>query len=345
MNPLDQIQSMGGAISPAINEQYNPGVQSFGMSDTQVPSYGLFNWFKKKIMDDVLGFDPKPKPQNTFGPNLNFGRGGGFGGFISKNIFDQVRIPTPQPEPSPALPAPEAPAPAPAPPAQKTYRDFDWSDYDADRVTRDMDERDQYYNNYQKDRDFWGNYYNKQPSMPQPMQSSWLNKPRPSPYGTLDGRMNYYMGNRGRQMIPGPSRNFYPYEEQPNYGGYLNPDGSMGGGAHLMDFQDKDNDGYDDRYQQGPGHKPGTEYIPEGPQSPYTESQSPYPESREAMGGGFGGGFLGQLLNGLLGRIGQTIDQGAGSVSQAAPLGGLFSRAASQVPRKAFSGLGNLFRF
>ena len=89
MNPLDQIKSMGGAISPAINEQYNPGVQSFGMSDTQVPSYGLFKWFKKKVMDDILGIDKnkflgikhsKPAPNilsNVGGWQQNTNYGGG----------------------------------------------------------------------------------------------------------------------------------------------------------------------------------------------------------------------------------------------------------------------------
>ncbi len=39
---------------------------------------------------------------------------------------------------------------------------------------------------------------------------------------------------------------------KPNYGAFLNPDGSVYEGPRTMDFQDRDGDGIDDRYQRGP---------------------------------------------------------------------------------------------
>lgn len=39
---------------------------------------------------------------------------------------------------------------------------------------------------------------------------------------------------------------------EPNYGAFLNPDGSVSSGMKSMDFQDRDGDGMDDRYQRGP---------------------------------------------------------------------------------------------
>ena len=52
LNPLEEeiLKSIGGSgatIVPGVEEQGNP----------DVPSYGLFKWFKKKVMDDVLGID------------------------------------------------------------------------------------------------------------------------------------------------------------------------------------------------------------------------------------------------------------------------------------------------
>jgi hypothetical protein len=52
INPLEEdiLKSIGGSgevIIPGSGEQQNP----------DVPSYGIFKWFKKKIVDDVLGID------------------------------------------------------------------------------------------------------------------------------------------------------------------------------------------------------------------------------------------------------------------------------------------------
>ena len=52
LNPLEEqiLKSIGGSGATII-----PGVEEQG--DPSVPSYGLFKWFKKKVMDDVLGID------------------------------------------------------------------------------------------------------------------------------------------------------------------------------------------------------------------------------------------------------------------------------------------------
>ena len=58
LNPLEEeiLKSIGGSGATII-----PGVEEQG--DPDVPSYGIFKWFKKKIMDDVLGIDDN----KTFG--------------------------------------------------------------------------------------------------------------------------------------------------------------------------------------------------------------------------------------------------------------------------------------
>jgi len=377
--------------------------------NTEVPSYGLFNWFKGKVLDkaaqsarpeniasaispvggnygggsgggiftkiknDVLGFN---KNQPVISPvGGNYGGNGGIFNFFKKRNEDIFGIgkgmqsadrnwltgeklkPAPAPQP--------APTPAPAP-AQKSYRDFDWSDYNANRATMDYDERDQYYDNYKRDKDFWGSYYNIQPSMGQPL--SPYGGGMPNPYATrpsgnyvtdrggmsytdMDTGINYNYGmgprfqdqrmrnDRIRSMAMGrfgqPMSSLYDYN-QPNYGAYVNPDGSEKEGGKLMDIQDRDNDGYDDRYQLGPGHVPGTEYKAEA--DPIYE---PRPQPRPTFGGG---GFLGQLLGGLLGNLGGMASRLTPSpFSQ--PLGGLFNRQQSvQPPRKRnFGGLSSLF--
>ena len=52
LNPLEEqiLKSIGGSGATII-----PGVEEQG--DPDVPSYGLVKWFKKKVMDDVLGLD------------------------------------------------------------------------------------------------------------------------------------------------------------------------------------------------------------------------------------------------------------------------------------------------
>ena len=52
INPLEEdiLKSIGGSgevIIPGSGEQQDP----------DVPSYGIFKWFKKKIVDDILGID------------------------------------------------------------------------------------------------------------------------------------------------------------------------------------------------------------------------------------------------------------------------------------------------
>lgn len=52
LNPLEEeiLKSIGGSgatIVPGVEEQSSP----------DVPSYGIFKWFKKKVMDDVMGID------------------------------------------------------------------------------------------------------------------------------------------------------------------------------------------------------------------------------------------------------------------------------------------------
>ena len=202
MNPLDEVRN---TINPTATETEVPSYglfgnfiasslgktlgrrgifdqakqntqNTFGAAPKVFNGGGMSNWFKSKIMDNVLGI---PK-SNAIAPDTSgFGSGTGIGGF-AKKLMDNIPAPQPepQPEPQPApapAPAPEpqpasiAPVPAPAP--QKSYRDFQWDDYNADRQTMDVDERDQYYDNYQRDRDFWGNFYNQQPSMPKPMDT------------------------------------------------------------------------------------------------------------------------------------------------------------------------------
>lgn len=52
---------------------------------------------------------------------------------------------------------------------------------------------------------------------------------------------------------------------EPNYGAFLNPDGSVSSGMKSMDFQDRDGDGMDDRYQRGPNAQiPSGESITDG---------------------------------------------------------------------------------
>ena len=58
LNPLEEeiLKSIGGSGATIV-----PGVEEQG--DPDVPSYGLFKWFKKKVMDDILGVDDN----KTFG--------------------------------------------------------------------------------------------------------------------------------------------------------------------------------------------------------------------------------------------------------------------------------------
>lgn len=58
LNPLEEeiLKSIGGSGATIV-----PGVEE--QDDPDVPSYGIFKWFKKKVMDDVLGIDDN----KTFG--------------------------------------------------------------------------------------------------------------------------------------------------------------------------------------------------------------------------------------------------------------------------------------
>ena len=73
INPLEEqiLKSLGGSgetIIPSAEEQEDPNV----------PSYGLFKWFKKKVMDDILGVDDNKtfgiKHKTFIGKGLKKGR-------------------------------------------------------------------------------------------------------------------------------------------------------------------------------------------------------------------------------------------------------------------------------
>ena len=67
----------------------------------------------------------------------------------------------------------------------------------------------------------------------------------------LIDRPDRAMMDRFRDMLDSRLGTARPIN-QPNYGAFLNPDGSDFGGIRTMDFQDRDGDGIDDRYQRGP---------------------------------------------------------------------------------------------
>ena len=270
---------------------------------------GIFNWMKGNVMKDALGIAPKPAPAPSPSPS-----GGGMFGWFKNKVLDdlnnqgtfkaplpfggsaEVRIPTPQPSPQPA--------PAPA---QKSYRDFDWSDYNADRQTMDVDERDQYYDNYKRDRDFWGNYYNRQPSMPQPIQT--LN-----PYGPPRGN---YVTDRGGMSYTDMDTG-------------INHESGTGPRDQRME---QDRMRTDDMGE--------LTVMPKEYNYGFPQRQGFFgrPIRREPSYGGFGGG-LRSLLGGLIGGgLGSIMPRPRGG------LGGLFGGMSYRPqPRPRMGGLGSLFR-
>ena len=233
----------GGLFDQARQNSMN----TFGTAPKIGGGGGIFSWMKKKIGNDLNN-------QGTFKAPLPFG--------------GSVSIPTPQPAPQPD------PAPAPQ---QKSYRDFDWSDYNADRQTMDVDERDQYYDNYQRDRDFWGNYYNRQPSMPSPIQG-----PMRNPYEDQRMEQDRMYANRFRvpyQRAPEPEVTNMPVADPIDEGEYT--------------------------------------YMPEDRSRFMQPRQGFFgrPIRREPSFGGFGGG-LRSLLGGLLGNgLGGMMPRPRGGLS------------------------------
>jgi hypothetical protein len=139
--------------------------------------------------------------------------------------------------------------------------------------------------------------------------------------GGLFGRIGDILPVKESSFLNPPT-----YNKKPNYGGFLNPDGSTNDQTRFADFQDRDDDGYDDRYQQGPGHKPGTPYQPQNdampqPKDIYGESyvmpRDPRMNFQRAMSEQFQpqpyfGGMRGMPLGGAFGGFGRGMPFGGG---------------------------------
>jgi len=283
MNPLDEISN---TINPTDTEVPSYGLGSFfasqilgklgrkgdllglakqnSMNTSTLGGGGLGNWFKKKIIDNGSGLGAAG---GVLAPRVsNPERGGGMSSWIKKKIMDNVPnnstfgAPQPAPQPEPA-------------PASKTYRDFEWGDYNADRMTQDVDERDQYYSNYQRDKDFWGNFYDQQPSMPNPIEQ--YSEPM-SPYrqNRMD-RMNQRM-----QMEQDRMRTDMPAIDEGEYT-YM-PEDPIDNGEYTYKPEDR------------------SSFMPQ----PMPQRQGFFgrPMRREPYYGGFGGGGLRNLL-GALGNL------------------------------------------
>lgn len=299
----------GGLFDQARQNSMN----TFGTAPKLGSGGGIFNFMKGKIADNILGIAKQPTPAPS--PS-----GGGLFSWMKKKVSNdlndqgtfkaplpfggsaEVRIPTPQPAPQPA-------------PAQKTYRDFDWSDYNADRQTMDVDERDQYYDNYKRDRDFWGNYYNRQPYMPEPMRSPYATRPSGN-YVTDRGGMSYTDMDTGINYESGTG----PRDQR------MEQDRMIADNMGELTVMPKDY-----------GRPEMGRLMP----MPQRQGFFGRPMRREPSYGGFGGALrslLGGLIGGGLGSIMPRPRGGLGGL-----FGGMGYRPQPAPPRNFFGGLGSLF--